>query len=159
MAVRRALAAARWLGQGSAEQLAPYAPYERMTPGWEQDLLLTTLIYRLGWLAGVLAAVALTLLLLWLVVRCRRQRSGWGRLLTLAVLLPFGMQLSGGVVLNLGVVALSVHIPLLVGNLHTVLDMALLGLALSVLRGDPVGRLVDCAWPDRPGLRTAVSGE
>ena len=159
MAVRRALAAAQWLGQGSIEQLVPYAPYERMTPGWEQDLLLTTLIYRLGWLAGLLAAAALTLLLLWLVVRCRRQRSGWGRLLALAVLLPFGMQLSGGVVLNLGVVALSVHIPLLVGNLHTVLDMALLGLALSVLRGDPVGRLVDCAPLEMPGLRTVVSGE
>lgn len=159
MAVRRALAAAQWLGQGSIEQLVPYAPYERMTPGWEQDLLLTTLIYRLGWLAGLLAAAALTLLLLWLVVRCRSQRSGWGRLLALAVLLPFGMQLSGGVVLNLGVVALSVHIPLLVGNLHTVLDMALLGLALSVLRGDPVGRLVDYTPPEMPGLRTVVSGE
>ncbi len=61
--------------------------------------------------------------------------------------------------LNLGVVALSVHIPLLVGNLHTVLDMALLGLALSVLRGDPVGRLVDCAPPEMPGLRAAVSWE
>lgn len=38
-------------------------------------------------------------------------------------------------------------------------SMALLGLALSVLRGDPVGRLVDCAPPEEPGLRTAVSGE
>ncbi|WP_308856962.1 hypothetical protein [uncultured Oscillibacter sp.] len=38
-------------------------------------------------------------------------------------------------------------------------SMALLGLALSVLRGDPVGRLVDCAWPEMPGLRTAASGE
>lgn len=159
MAVRRALAAARWLGQGSGEQLAPYAPYERMTPGWEQDLLLTTLIYRLGWLAGLLAAAALTLLLLWLVVRSRRQRSGWGRLLTLAVLLPFGIQLAGGVVLNLGVVALSVHVPLLVGNLHTVLDMALLGLVLSVLRGDSVGRLVEYTWPQMPCLRSAISGE
>lgn len=32
-------------------------------------------------------------------------------------------------------------------------------MALSVLRGDPVGRLVDCAWPEMPGLRTAASGE
>lgn len=38
-------------------------------------------------------------------------------------------------------------------------SMALLGLALSVLRGDPVGRLVDCAPPEMPGLRTAASGE
>lgn len=38
-------------------------------------------------------------------------------------------------------------------------SMALLGLALSVLRGDPVGRLVDCAPPEKPGLRAAVSGE
>lgn len=45
--------------------------------------------------------------------------------MTLAVLIPFGLQLFGGTVLNLGFVLTSVHVPLLVGNVHTVMDLAL----------------------------------
>ena len=150
LAIRQAVAAARWVGEGSGEALEPFIPYERMVPGWSQDLLLTTVLYKLGWLACLVLVAALAGLLVWLLVRCRRQRSQWGRLLALAVLIPFGLQLFGSVVLNLGFVLTSVHVPLLVGNLHTVMDLTFLGLTLSVLRGDAAGRMEDAAVTEKP---------
>lgn len=147
LAIRRAVAAARWVGEGSTEALASFAPYERMVPEWNRDFLLTTVIFKLGWLACLALLAALVGLLVWLILRWSRQRSQWGRLLALSVLIPFGLQLFGGVVLNLGFVLTSVHVPLLVGNLHTVLDLASLGLALSLFRGDTAARMEDAAVP------------
>lgn len=152
LAIRQAVAAARWVGEGSSKVLEPFVPYERMVPEWNRDFLLTTVIFKLGWLAGLVLVAALAGLLVWLMLRWNRQRSQWGRLLTLAVLIPFGLQLFGGTVLNLGFVLTSVHVPLLVGNLHTVMDLALLGLALSLFRGDAAARMEDTALPPQ-GVR------
>lgn len=152
LAIRQAVAAARWVGEGSSKVLEPFVPYERMVPEWNRDFLLTTVIFKLGWLACLVLVAALAGLLVWLMLRWNRQRSQWGRLLTLAVLIPFGLQLFGGTVLNLGFVLTSVHVPLLVGNLHTVMDLALLGLALSLFRGDAAARMEDTALPPQ-GVR------
>ena len=143
LAIRQAVAAARWVGEGSTEALEPFVPYERMVSGWNQDFLLTTVIFKLGWLVCLALLAAMAGVLVWLILRWSRQRSQRGRLLVLAVLLPFGLQLFGSVVLNLGFVLTSVHVPLLVGNLHTVMDLTLLGLGLSLLRGDAVARMED----------------
>lgn len=147
LAIRQAVNAARWVGEGSTEALASFAPYERMVPEWNRDFLLTTVLFKLGWLAGLVLLAALVGLLVWLMLRWSRQRSQWGRLLALAVIVPFGLQLFGSVALNLGFVLTSVHVPLLVGNLHTVMDLALLGLVLSLFRGDTVAWMEDTALP------------
>lgn len=147
LAIRQAVSAARWVGEGSTEALASFAPYERMVPEWNRDFLLTTVLFKLGWLAGLVLLAALVGLLVWLMLRWSRQRSQWGRLLALSVIVPFGLQLFGSVALNLGFVLTSVHIPLLVGNLHTVMDLALLGLVLSLFRGDTVAWMEDTALP------------
>lgn len=59
LAIRQAVAAARWVGEGSGEALEPFTPYERMVPGWSRDLLLTTVLYKLGWLACLVLVAAL----------------------------------------------------------------------------------------------------
>jgi hypothetical protein len=61
-------------------------------------------------------------------------------MLALSVILPMGLQAVFSMVLNLGFVLFSVQMPLLIGNLQTVLNMALVGLVLSVFRGDSIAR-------------------
>lgn len=104
------------------------------------EWLLIKLLAERGWLAGLLLMGALAALLVWLLVRTLRQRQQLGRLTALAVVLSLGLETLFSAVLNLGYVLFSAHLPLVVGNLHTVLDMALIGLALSVFRGGSILR-------------------
>lgn len=135
MSVRKALSASRWLGEGTWS-----LPFERTVPEWDRDFLLTTVIYKLGWLVFLGLVLAIAGLLLWVLCRCLRQRSQTGRLIALSVVLPLALQVVFSIVLNLGYVLFSVTMPLFVGNLHTVVDMALIGLALSVFRGESISQ-------------------
>ena len=138
MVNRTALAGAQWLGEGTVAP--PYTCYERMVPEADRGMLPLTVIFKLGWLPFILLMLAYAALLLWLVCRCLRQKSQLGRLVVLAVALPLGLQIVLSLVLNSGVVLWNAELPLLVGNLQTVLHMGLIGLALSVFRGDAVVR-------------------
>ena len=51
-----------------------------------------------------------------------------------------GLRLLLSTAMNLGVILFSVSFPMLNGNTYTVVDMALIGLALSVFRGDSIAR-------------------
>ena len=106
----------------------------------DQECLPLKLLVRWGWLAGFLLLASITALLVWLLARCMRQRQQLGRLIALAVVLSLGLEALFSTALNLGFVLFSAHLPLVVGNLHTVLDMALIGLALSVFRGGSILR-------------------
>ena len=84
-----------------------------------------------------------------MVRRCLRQRDRAAGLLALAALLPLGLQTVFAVMLNLGFVAFSAQIPLLTGNLHSIVDCALLGAALSVFRSETILRDTAppaCGW-------------
>jgi len=145
--VREALTSAAWLGEGTWDEVYPY-PYERAVPGCETDFFLTTVIHRLGWLPFLLLVLALGALLVWMAVRCLRQRNRLGRLAALAVVLPLGLRAVAALVLNLGFVLCSVSFPLVVGNLHTVVDMALIGVALSVFRQERLPEQHPAAAPE-----------
>lgn len=136
---KRALSVSRWLGEGGLGG-GSIESYEKVVPDCNQSALLTTLIYRMGWLPFLLVVLALAALLVWLLCRCVRQKSRLGRLVALAV----GMTLLGealcSVAWNLGFTFLTADFPLVMGNLHTVLVMGLIGLALSVFRGDSIAR-------------------
>lgn len=106
----------------------------------DKEFLPLKLLMRWGWLAYFLLMAAIAALLVWLLVRCLRQRQQLGRLTALAVVLSLGLETLFSAALNLGFVLFSSHLPLVVGNLHTVLDMALIGLALSVFRGSSILR-------------------
>lgn len=106
----------------------------------DQEFIPVKLLVEFGWLAYLLLMAAITALLVWLLVRCLRQRQQLGRLTALGVVLSLGLETLFSAALNLGFVFFPSHLPLIVGNLHTVLDMAFIGLALSVFRGEEILR-------------------
>lgn len=105
-----------------------------------QDFVPLKLLVSGGWLGYLLLMAAITALLVWLLIRCLRQRQQLGRLTALAVVLSLGIETLFSAALNLGFAFFSAHLPLVVGNLFTVLDMALIGLVLSVFRGTDILR-------------------
>ena len=132
--LREALTGSRLWGEGILSGSRTGYDYWHVVPGADTDCFLTTVIYHLGWLPFLLLCGALLVLLLWALVKCLRQKNALGRLLSVAILLTLGLQFLASVFLNLGFVFISATCPFLIGNLHTVLDMGLMGLLLSVFR-------------------------
>ena len=93
-----------------------------------------------GWVPLLLLLAALTALLLWLLVKGLRQTYLLGRFVVLAVVISLAVQTLFSVMLNFGLVLSFASLPLMVGDLQTVVDMALIGLALSVFRGGSIAR-------------------
>ena len=120
-------------------------PLEMMLPEWNHDFFPTTMVYKLGWLPYLLLLAVLAALLLWILRRCACQRSQSGKLLALAVVGTLAVQSAFAVVLNLGFVLFSAQLPLVTGNLHSVVDCALIGLALAAFRSESILR--DTAMP------------
>ena len=60
--------------------------------------------------------------------------------MVLSVIVPLSLQTVFSIVLNLGYVLFSASMPLVVGNLPTVVTMGLIGLALSVFREESIAR-------------------
>ena len=83
---------------------------------------------------------ALTALFVWILVKGLRQTYLPGRFVVLAAVITLAAQLVLSTALNLGFVLFSASLPLIVGNFQTEVDMALIGLALSVFRGDSIAR-------------------
>ena len=98
------------------------------------DFFLTTVIHKLGWLPFLLLVLAVFLLAAWMLVKCLKQKNTLAQLTVLAVVVPLLLRGIWAVILNLGVVMFTVHFPMLTGNTVLVIDMALIGLALSVFR-------------------------
>lgn len=142
MAVRNMLSGAVWLGEGSTGGLYGGLPYESIVPEWENDCIMTTVAFKLGWLPFLILVGAVLGLMLALLVQGLRQENPFGRLLALSVIVPLCLQAAGAAALNLGWIIYSVSLPLMGGNLHTVLTMGMMGLALSVFRQQalPEGR-------------------
>lgn len=155
LSVRKALSISQWLGEGNwSEAVSPYS-YEWTVPAWDSDFLLTTAVYKLGWLPGLLLVLAVAGLLAWLLRKCLRQRNQAGRMIALSVVVPLGVQLVFGVTMNLGYVLLSAAMPMVVGNMATVVTMTLIGLALSVFREAPIAR--DSCPERRPSSHVRLS--
>ena len=148
---QRVLEASRLVGKGGElpiqletirdRELLP----EMMLPEWNHDFLPTTMVYKLGWLPYLLLLAVLAALFLWMLRRCACQRSQSGKLLALAVVGTLAVQSVFAVVLNLGFVLFTAQLPLVTGNLHSVVDCALIGLALSAFRSESILR--DAAAP------------
>ena len=107
---------------------------------FSHDFLPASLAVAWGWVPLLVLLAALGVLFLWLLVKGLRQSYLPGRLVVLAVTLTLGLQTLFSAALNFGFVLFSASLPLVVGNFQTVVDMALIGLALSGSRGDPIAR-------------------
>ena len=138
--IRQALETAQWVGAGEWSTAISGRPYETTVPGCDGSALLTTLIYKLGWLPFLAVVLVFGVLVVWLLSRCLRQKSQLGRMVVLAVVLTLGGQAVCSVAWNLGFTLYSSEFPLLIGNLSSVVNMGLIGLALSVFRGENIAQ-------------------
>lgn len=138
--IRQALETAQWVGAGEWSIAISGRPYETTVPGCDGSALLTTLIYKLGWLPFLAVVLVFGVLVVWLLSRCLRQKSQLGRMVVLAVVLTLGGQAVCSVAWNLGFTLYSSEFPLLIGNLSSVINMGLIGLALSVFRGENIAQ-------------------
>lgn len=161
MMARRILGASRLMGKGGDLSIqlntvqGMELPPEMMLPEWNHDFLPTTMVYKLGWLPYLLLLAVLAALFLWMLRRCACQRSQSGELLALAVVGTLAVQSAFAVVLNLGFVLFSAQLPLVTGNLHSVVDCALIGLALSAFRSESTLRDTAVPVPRTPQTQTA----
>ena len=143
MMVKNVLSGSQWLGEGQLNSEFATIPVEALLPNCETDFLLTTLIYKLGWMPFLLLVTAFVVLLCWLTVRSIRQRSQFGKMVALSILIPFCLRTIMGITLSLGHILTSVSFPFFVGNLQMILDMGMVGLVLSVFRQDGIARNTD----------------
>ena len=107
---------------------------------FSHDFLPASMAVAWGWVPLLLLVAALAVLFLWILAKGLRQSYLPGRFVVLAVALTLGLQTLFSAALNFGFVLFSASLPLIVGNFQTVVDMALIGLALSVFRGDSIAR-------------------
>ena len=159
MSVRKALSVSQWLGSGSWSESISHYPFERTVPEWSRDFLLTTVIYKLGWLPFFLLVLAVAGLLLWLLWKCFWQRNQAGRLVALSVVLPLALQTGFSVVQNLGYILFSASMPLVTGNLPTIVTMGLIGLALSAFREDSIAREDSVGQSTASHIRLSLQNE
>lgn len=125
---------------------------------FSHDFLPASMAVAWGWVPLLILLAALAALLLWMLVKGLRQSYLPGRFVVLAVALTLGLQTLFSAALNLGFLLFSAGLPLIVGNLQTVIDMALIGLALSVFRGDSIAR-EEPESPARPRKRLRIKVE
>ena len=151
--IRDALGRSRWIGEGTWNAELFQRPYEMTVPGCESDTFLTTVIYKLGWVPFLLLALVFAALMLWLLFRCTKQKSQLGRLIVIAVVVSLSVQAMVSIAWNMGFTLLSASFPLMIGNLDTMLNMGLIGLALSVFRGDSIARNSESSKMKRNRIR------
>lgn len=134
--LRQALALARWIGPAELPAWAAEEGFtlQQVIPEIDGDALLVNLICTWGWLPFLALVGAFLAFFLWLLRKTLRLGQTLGRAVCLAALTTLAVQALASLSLTLGVPVLSGGFPLVVGNTNTVLDLLLIGLALSALR-------------------------
>ena len=157
MGIRKAVESAQWIGKGG---WSIGSSYEQTVIGGGSDAFLTTLLYQLGWLPFLAVMMLFAALMILMLRRCRCQHSAFGKAVVWAVVLPLCLQMACSVSWSLGCTLCPASAVLLVGNWNTVLDLLLVGVALSVFREEnlPQGAVSGrgAGWP---GYRVKVSLE
>lgn len=133
---REALSLARWIGPAENPAWAAEEGFtlQQAVPEMDSDALLVNLICTWGWLPFLVLVGVFLAFFLWLLWKTIHLRQTLGRAVCLAALTTLAVQMAASLSLTLGAPVLSGGFPLVVGNVNTVVDMLLIGLALSALR-------------------------
>lgn len=148
--IRKVLDVSQWLGQGTWSTDISVRPFETTVPSCSTDAFLTAIIYKLGWGPFLAIILAFAVLAAWLLRRCLKHKSQLGSAVSLAVVMVLCSQALYNVVWNLGYPLFAAEFPLIIGNTNTIINMGLIGLALSVFRGERIARDDRCAGPLSP---------
>ncbi len=105
-------------------------------PGIDTDFSLTYLIFKFGWIAFIVIMAIIVLFITKGFILSLKQKSTLGLLVSLSVVITFTLQTVGYVLTNLGFILFApISLPLVsYGNTATIINMALIGLMLSVFR-------------------------
>lgn len=135
LVIRSLLADARWIGQGDVT-FQGFDSAERILPDIAGSSLLTWIIHRLGWLAGLILMVTFVLFLGWMMKKALSYRGMSGSLISIAAVFTLAVQVFSFILFNLGFPILgTLTLPLITcGRWGMSANMALIGLALSVFR-------------------------
>ena len=130
IAVRELLDASHLIGPGGESIYSSYYTDR------DVSFLLARLIYRVGWLVFALIMAVFAAFLGVAIYKCLKQKNMLGKLISLAVILTFAMQILLYILLNTGFhLTGDLCLPLVsYGNTALVLDMALIGVMLSTFR-------------------------
>ncbi len=142
--LRSVVGAARWLGEGVWETTGYSLGFEQIVPGFGDNAFPVALLYRLGWLPFLAAVLGVAGMTLWLLLRGLRLRTQLGRAVALAVGITLCTQTACSLAWNLGFPLFDVPFPLLAGNTATVLNLFLIGMALSVFRTECIAQDLPC---------------
>ena len=133
----------RLLGAGEVFEIEEYGYMRIMSPYelndviivGEGDHFLGSVIYRFGWIPGIVLAAAVVMFFVFVLRMGLRQSCVWSRLLSIAVVVPMLLQAGLHIINNCVTVCISSQLPLLsYGNAHRVMDLCLLGLLCSTFR-------------------------
>lgn len=98
------------------------------------DFLLTAIAHSWGVLPFALVLLSLAALLIICAMKCMHTKNALGGIVSLSILLTLAVPAALSVAANLGYILALPGCPFLAGNLHSIFDLALLGIALSVFR-------------------------
>lgn len=138
MLIRELMQGAKWIGTGTAGEL--FRALDALPEEFASNFLLAWVIHQFGWLPAFLLTAVLTLFLAVGLRCCLRQKNALGRLLSAAVMLTLLCETGQYVINNFGFIVLrGLQLPLLSnGNFYTIVNLALIGLALSAFRGENI---------------------
>ena len=135
---RRVLSGAALFGQGAGEEIARTT----FLPDARNNFFLTNIAYNYGLIPFIAIILALAAFIVVGFIRCFKQKSDLGFLVSFAVVATFTMQAVTYIAFNLGITLTLMTLPLISpGNSAMVVNLALLGFMLSVFRtGDAAPR-------------------
>ncbi|MCL2425260.1 MAG: hypothetical protein FWD05_02870 [Oscillospiraceae bacterium] len=102
--------------------------------------LLTILTHNFGWIPLVVTLSALLFFIIKITMRCMKQKSDLGVIVSIAIVLTFSIQVLSYIFTNFGFILFRGSLPLLSANPASMtINLALIGFMLSVFRtGDVV---------------------
>lgn len=148
--LREMLSKAQLWGESASEM------WFRM-PNKTTDFLLASLLEGFGWVPFVTLLLVLAGIVVLGAVKCFKERGTLQRLIGTAVLLTIGLQMLSSVTANLGVVFIVGTCPFVGRTAHSAVDMALMGILMSVLRTSKLPQCETAYTPEPMHLTNRIS--
>lgn len=132
--MRDMLAGAKFIGKGGL------GSNSYMIPTINTDYILTYLIHRLGWLSFIVVMGIISFFIIRSFKLCYKQKSILGKLVSMAVLVTFTMEVAFYTITNLGLPIMgSLTLPFIsYSGMSTIVNMTLIGIMLSVFKSGDI---------------------
>ena len=145
--IRKYLNTAKLLGAGDAL-------VDNRLPAADTDFLLSYLTHEYGWLISIAVVLLLVAFIAFALRLSLRQKSLLGLMVSTSVIITLAAQTIFYVLSNLGIFISAFSLPFIsYGNIYTIIDMALVGIMLSVFRSGSLIRDSKINYKSRKFIR------